>query len=65
MFQAKLVEKIKTHILFSVFFFLKNIAVHKKIWKNIVEQGRPHIKIWRLRFACSIPKATNKHKHFM
>jgi len=27
--------------------------------KNIVERDRPHIKIWRMRVACWIPKSTN------
>ena len=34
MFQTKVVEKIKTHILCSVFFF--NRAVYKIMWKNIL-----------------------------
>ena len=29
------------------------------MWKNIVERARPHMKIWRMRIACWIPKATN------
>jgi len=28
-------------------------------WKNIVEQGRPQMTIWRTRMACWIPEATN------
>ena len=27
--------------------------------KNIVEPGRPHMTIWRIRFACWITKATD------
>jgi hypothetical protein len=34
------------------------------MWKNIVERGRPQI-IWRLRFACWIPKATNTHSQYV
>jgi hypothetical protein len=30
------------------------------MWKNIVEPERPQI-IWRMRIACWITKATNKH----
>jgi hypothetical protein len=47
MFQAKVVEKIKTHILCSVTFFFvsKNRAVYKKIWKNITERGRPQMTL--------------------
>jgi len=28
-------------------------------WKNIVEPGRPHMTIWRMRIAWWIPMATN------
>jgi len=31
------------------------------MWKNIVEPGRPQMKIWRMRIACRIAKATNTH----
>jgi hypothetical protein len=58
MFQTKVVEKIKIHILFSVTFY-ENRAVYEIMWKNIVERGRPHMAIWRLSIACCIPKATN------
>jgi hypothetical protein len=37
MFQTKVVEKIKTHILCSVTFFFENRAVYEIMWKNIVE----------------------------
>ena len=29
------------------------------MWKNIVRPGRPKTTIWRMPFACLIPKATN------
>ena len=41
MFQTKVVEKIKKHILCSVTFF-ENRAVYVIMRKNIVERGRPH-----------------------
>jgi len=56
MFQTKVVEKIKTHILFSIIFFLENRAVYEKMWENIVEWGRPQMIIWGMRIACWIPK---------
>jgi hypothetical protein len=28
------------------------------MWKNVVEQGRPQMTIWRMRIACWMPKAT-------
>jgi len=58
MFQTKVVQKIKPHILCSVT-FSENRAVYKKMCKNTVERGGPQMKIWRMRIACWIPKATN------
>jgi len=31
------------------------------MWKNIVERDRPQMKIWFIRIAYWIPKATNTH----
>jgi hypothetical protein len=64
MFQIKVIEEIKTHILCSVTFFPENRAVYEKIWKNIVEWGKPQMTIWRKRIACWIPKATNTHSRY-
>jgi hypothetical protein len=45
-FQTKVVDKVQTHILYSItFFFLKNRAVYEIMWKNIVELGRPQTAI--------------------
>jgi hypothetical protein len=56
----KVVEKIKTHILFSVTFF-ENYAV-ELMWKNIVEWGRPHDNIIQhMCITCWIPQVTNIH----
>ena len=58
MFQANLVEKIKTHISCSItFFFFENRAVYEIMWKNIVEPGKPQVTIWCMRIACWIPRA--------
>ena len=65
MFHTKVVEKIKTHILCSVIFSSENRAVYEKMWKNAVEQGRPQMTIWRMRFAFWIPKATDTHTQNM
>ena len=35
------------------------------MWKNIVEQGRPQITIWRMRIACWITKATNTRSEYV
>jgi hypothetical protein len=39
----KVVEKIKTYILHSVFFFFEIRAVYEIIWKNMVEPERPYL----------------------
>jgi hypothetical protein len=60
MFQIKFLQKIKTHIIFSkLSFFFENHAVYELVWKNIAEPDRPQMKIWHMRIACWIPKATN------
>jgi hypothetical protein len=63
MFQTKVVEKIKTHILCSVTFFFENRAIYEIIWKNIVDRGRPQMTVWRVLIAGWIPKATNTYTH--
>jgi hypothetical protein len=35
------------------------------MWKNIVQPDRPQMTIWRMRVACRIPKATNKHSEYV
>jgi len=64
MFQTKLVQKIKTHILCSVTFF-ENRAVCEIMWENVVERGRTQMAIWRMSIACWIPKATNTHSEYV
>ena len=65
MFRTKFVEKIKTHILYSVFFFFENRALHEIIWKNTVERSRTQMTIWRMRIAFWIPKATNTYSEYV
>jgi len=45
---SEVLGKNQTHILRSVTFF-ENRAVYETMWKNIVEPGRPRIRIWRIR----------------
>jgi hypothetical protein len=63
MFQTKVVEKIKTHILcsvtFSFFFCFENRAVYEIMWKNTVQPDRPQMAIWRMRIAGWIHQATD------
>ena len=65
MFQTKVVQKIKTHILCSVTFFLKSCRLWDNVGKNIVQRGRPQMAIWRMRIACWITKATNTHSEYV
>jgi hypothetical protein len=51
------VEKIKQYI-----FFYENRSVYEILWKNTVEK---HMKIWRMRIACWITKATNTHTEYV
>jgi len=42
MFQTKVVEKIKTHILSAIIFFFSEIrAVYEIMWKNMVQPDKP------------------------
>ena len=50
------VEKINTQFLFNKF-FPEHRAVYEIMWKN-VQPDRPQMTIWRMRFACWVPKAT-------
>jgi hypothetical protein len=56
----KSLEKIKAHILYSIFFF-ENRAVYNTMWKNILQSDRPQITTWHMRIACWTHKATNTH----
>jgi len=61
---TKFVEKIKTHILYSITWF-ENRAVFEMKWQNIVEPERPQMPIWRMRVTFWIPKATNTHSEYV
>ena len=50
MFQAQVLEKIKTRILCSIT-PPENHAVYEIMWKNIVEWSRPQMTIWHMRIA--------------
>jgi hypothetical protein len=55
------------HILCAVTFFVvfENRAFCERMWENMVEPDRSQMTIWRMRFACSIPKATNTHSEYV
>jgi len=42
-------------------FCSENRTVYEIMWENVVQRDRPQMKIWRMRIACWIPKATNTH----
>jgi hypothetical protein len=58
----KIVEKFRTHILYSIF---ENHAVYEIIWKNREEPGRTPMEIRRTRIACWIHKATDTHSQYV
>ena len=56
MFQTKVVEKIKTHILCSVTPpHPQNRAVYEIMWKIIVHTYRPQMTIWRRKNVICVP----------
>jgi len=60
MFQTKVVEKIKTHILFSVTFLRKSC----RLWDNVEKYcraGQATDDNWRVCISCWITKATHTH----
>jgi hypothetical protein len=61
MFRRKVVEKTKTQILCSIFFFFENRSVYEIMCKNFVETDRPQMTIRRMRIACWIPNTINTH----
>jgi len=65
MLQTKVVEKIKTHFVFSNFFFLENCAVNEIMWKNTVGPVRPQVTIWRMRIPYWIREATDAYSECM
>jgi len=66
MFQKKIAEEIKTHILCSIALFV-NRAVCDIMWKKCCTDGQTsddNIK-WRMRIVCCIPKARNTHSEYV
>ena len=64
MFQTKGVEKIKTHIFCSIIFYFAKIVSFMKQCGETEEPCRPQMTIWRMRFSCCVPKATNTLSEF-
>ena len=60
MLETRFVEKLEIHILCSITSF-RELCCFNIMWENIVERGRPHLTIWRMRIAYWIPRVTNTH----
>jgi len=58
MFQAKVVEKMKTHFMLNNV-FPENRAVYEIMWKKNLKMERPQMTVWRMRIACLIPEVIN------
>jgi hypothetical protein len=63
MFQTKVVEKIKTHILCLIPPPPENFAVYEIMWKN--GGVKPQITVWSMRITCRIPKSTNTQTKYV
>jgi hypothetical protein len=61
----KVVEQIKTHLLFSITFHPENRVVYQIMWDNIVESDKLQMAILGLLIACWICKATNTHPTYV
>jgi len=65
MFQTKFVEKTGTHFYAQpLFISFENNSVYEVI-KKYYRSRQPQMTIWRMRIACSIPKATNTLSNYV
>jgi hypothetical protein len=62
MLQIKVMEEIKTHVMFS-YVFLGKSSHYEILWRKTVELERPQMKIWRMHMACWKLKAIHTHTH--
>ena len=63
-FQTNVVEKIGTHVLYSMIFFKKSC----RFWDNVEKYcraGETTVIVWRMRSACWITRATNTHSEYV
>jgi hypothetical protein len=65
-FSEKFVEKIKTHILYSIT-FSENNTVYEIMWKKYgrVKKATDGNIIWRMRISCWMTKATDIHSEYV
>jgi hypothetical protein len=65
MFQTKLVEKVKTHILCSITFCLKSCCLWNNVQKyDSAREATGDNITWCTRFTCWITKATDTHSGY-
>jgi len=43
----------------SNFFLFENRVIYEIIWRNILQPHRRQVRLWRMRTACWITKATD------
>jgi hypothetical protein len=67
MFQTKVVETVKTHILYSTTFFRKlcRLCDNLEKYDGRTRQATDDNIIRRMRFACWITKATDTHSEYV
>jgi len=51
--------------MFSNIFPLENRAIGEIMWKNVLQQERPQMTIWRMRFSCWVPKDIHTHSEYV
>jgi len=58
-FSKNFADKIKKHTLCTIMFFENSALCDETRWKDIDEPDRNQMRIWRMRIAYWLPKATN------
>ena len=56
---------VNTKFIFNNAFYFQNRSVYEIIWKSILQQGKPLMKIWRTRITFWLRKATNIHPQYV
>ena len=64
MFQT-VVEKIETHSLSSVIFFIRKLAGYEIMWENMVQPDKPQMTVFGMHFPSWVRKATNTHSKYI
>ena len=64
-FSDTIMQKIKTHVLYTLIFFAHIAAICEITWKNMFEPNKPHMTIWRVRLTCWTTKATDTNSEYV